>query len=42
MDVVGQQVGLGAHQEGVPGGVWPQRACSQAGDGLVDVEQRDV
>lgn len=42
VDVVGQQVGLGAHQQHVPGGVGPQPACRQTGDGLVDVEQRDV
>lgn len=42
VDVVGQQVGLGAHQQHVPRGVGPQLACRQTGDGLVDVEQGDV
>ena len=42
VDVVGQQVGLRAHQQGVPCGVRPQGACGQAADRLVDVEQGDV
>ena len=42
MDVVGQQVGLRAHQQGVPRGVYPQGAGSQAANRLVDVEQGDV
>lgn len=42
VDIVGQEVGLGAHQQHVPRGVGPQLACRQTGDGLVDVEQGDV
>lgn len=42
VDIVGQQVGLGAHQQHVPRGVLSQLACRQTGDSLVDVEQRDV
>lgn len=42
VDVVGQQVGLGAHQQRVPGGVWSQPSCGQAGHRLVDVEEGDV
>lgn len=42
MDIIGQQVGLGSHQQRVPSGVWSQRPCRQTSDCLVDVEQRDV
>lgn len=42
MNVVGQQVGLGAHHQGVPYSVWSQRSCRQTGDGLVDVQETDV
>lgn len=42
MDVIGQQVRLGPHQQCVPGGVRSQRSCRQTSNSLVDVEQRDV
>lgn len=40
--VVGQQVGLGAHEQRVAGGGGAQRAGGEAADRLVDVEQGDV
>lgn len=42
VDIISQKVGLGSHQQRVPSGVWSQLSCRQTGDGLVDVEQRDV
>lgn len=42
MDIIGQQVSLGSHQQCVPSGVWSQRSCRQTCHSLVDVEQGDV
>lgn len=42
VNIIGQQVGLGSHQQRVSSGVWSQRSCRQTSDGLVDVKQRDV
>lgn len=42
MDIIGQQVGLGSHQQRVPSCVWSQRTCCQTSNCLVDVKQRDV
>lgn len=42
MDVVGQQVGLGAHHQGVPGAAGSQHARRQTADALVDVEEGHV
>lgn len=39
--VVGQQAGGGAHQQAVGGRLRAQRPGAEAGDGLVDVEERD-
>lgn len=42
MDIISQQVCLGSHQQCVPGSIWSQSSCSQTGDCLIDVEQRNV
>ena len=42
MHVIGQQVGLGAHEQRVAGGGGAQRAGREAADRLVDVEERDI
>lgn len=39
--VVGQQAGGGAHQQAVGGRLRAQRPGAEAGDGLVDVEERN-